>query len=99
MSHEVHVKIHNVIKEREIMIMYTEGGGQQAKIQQTVLAVFDKFITDNADRLEDLFNQMDKDKSGDVTLEELKFGLKDFGLRLTSVNSFIIKRNRIKVKF
>lgn len=28
---------------------------------------------------------MDKDGSGDVTLEELKYGLKDFGLRLTSV--------------
>lgn len=50
-----------------------------------VLRVFDKFLTDNADRMEDLFNQMDKDKSGDVTLEELKFGLKDFGLHLTSV--------------
>jgi len=26
----------------------------------------------------------DKDKSGNITLEEFKYGLKDFGLRLTS---------------
>ena len=50
-----------------------------------MLAVFGRFLMENADRMEDLFNQMDKDKSGDVTLEELKYGLKDFGLRLTSV--------------
>jgi hypothetical protein len=37
--------------------------------------------------MEDLFHQMDKDKSGNITLEEFKYGLKDFGLRLTSVSS------------
>ena len=41
--------------------------------------------------MEDLFNQMDKDKSGDVSLEELKYGLKDLGLRLTSVSGFCCK--------
>ena len=56
------------------------------QINQTILAVFDRFISENADRMEDLFNQMDKDKSGAITLEEFKYGLKDFGLRLTSVS-------------
>ena len=56
------------------------------QINQTILAVFDRFITENAERLEDLFYQMDKDKSGNITLEEFKYGLKDFGLRLTNVS-------------
>ena len=55
------------------------------------MAVFDRFISENVDRLEDLFNQMDKDNSGDITLEEFKYGLKDFGLRLTSVSFFKTK--------
>ena len=57
-----------------------------SQINETILTVFERFITDNADRMEDLFLQMDKDKSGDITLEEFKYGLKDFGLRLTSVS-------------
>ena len=62
------------------------------QINATVLAVFDRFLTENSDSMEDLFNQMDKDKSGDVTLEELKYGLKDFGLRLTSVS--LLRRHK-----
>lgn len=56
------------------------------QVNQTILAVFERFVSDNADRMEDLFHQMDKDKSGNITLEEFKYGLKDFGLRLTSVS-------------
>lgn len=56
------------------------------QISATILTVFERFIKENAHRLEDLFLQMDKDKSGDITLEEFKFGLKDFGIRLTSVS-------------
>ena len=47
--------------------------------------MFERFVVENAERMEDLFNQMDKDHSGDITLEEFKSGLRDFGLRLTSV--------------
>ena len=57
------------------------------QLNETILTVFERFITENADRMEDLFLQMDKDKSGDITLEEFKYGLKDFGLRLTSVSA------------
>ena len=49
--------------------------------------MFDRFISENSDRMEDLFLQMDKDKSGNITLEEFKYGLKDFGLRLTNVSN------------
>ena len=56
------------------------------QINETILTVFERFVTENADRMQDLFLQMDKDKSGDITLEEFKYGLKDFGLRLTSVS-------------
>ncbi len=43
--------------------------------------------------MEDIFIQMDKDGSGDISLGELKMGLKDFGLRLTSVSSNIINNS------
>ena len=49
--------------------------------------MFERFLTENEDRMEDIFIQMDKDGSGDISLGELKMGLKDFGLRLTSVSS------------
>ncbi len=54
-----------------------------------MLVVFERFLTENQDRMEDIFIQMDKDGSGDISLGELKMGLKDFGLRLTSVSSNI----------
>ena len=54
---------------------------------ETIFAVYDRFISENQDRLEDLFLQMDKSKSGNITLEEFKYGLKDFGIRLTSVTA------------
>ena len=59
------------------------------QINRTILAVFERFVEENAERMEDLFNQMDKDHSGDITLEEFKYGLRDFGLRLTSVSSHL----------
>ena len=59
------------------------------QINTTVLAVFERFLTENEDRMEDIFIQMDKDGSGDISLGELKMGLKDFGLRLTSVRNFL----------
>ena len=52
-----------------------------------MLAVFERFLKENEDRMEDIFIQMDKDGSGDISLGELKMGLKDFGLRLTSVST------------
>ena len=53
--------------------------------------MFERFVVENAERMEDLFNQMDKDRSGDITLEEFKSGLRDFGLRLTSVRKRYLK--------
>ena len=67
------------------------------QINETILTVFERFITENADRMEDLFLQMDKDKSGDITLEEFKYGLKDFGLRLTSVR-IDLTENRLQLR-
>ena len=66
-------------------------------MNQTILAVFDRFISENADRMEDLFHQMDKDKSGNITLEEFKYGLKDFGLRLTSVSVEILHSAELEI--
>ena len=77
------MRIH--IRGKTVFIFMWGPGDFALQINGTVLAVFGRFLMENADRMEDLFNQMDKDKSGDVTLEELKYGLKDFGLRLTSV--------------
>ena len=50
------------------------------QINTTVLVVFERFLTENEDRMEDIFIQMDKDGPGDISLGELKMGLKNFGL-------------------
>ena len=60
------------------------------QVNQVIMAVFDRFLNENAGRMEDLFNQMDKDGSGSITLEEFKYGLKDCGLRLTSVSTVVV---------
>ncbi|KAI0223904.1 hypothetical protein LSAT2_025016 [Lamellibrachia satsuma] len=77
-------KIDEIQSSRDILIMYSINRPIHCKINRTILAVFERFVVENAERMEDLFNQMDKDHSGDITLEEFKYGLRDFGLRLTS---------------
>ncbi|OAF71742.1 Leucine-rich repeat-containing protein [Intoshia linei] len=66
-------------------IIYTLTKSERySKINRAVIVTFDTFIKKNYDRIEDLFYQLDTNKSGHITLEELKFGLKDLGLRLTN---------------
>ncbi|CAH1782503.1 unnamed protein product [Owenia fusiformis] len=78
-------KIQELEAERDIILMHGGVGGfEKSRVIGSVIQVFDRFINDNALRLEDLFVQLDKDKSGDVTLEEMKYGLKNAGLCLTS---------------
>ena len=55
------------------------------QVNETLVTVFNRFVRDNREKMYDLFIQMDRDQSGDITLEEFKYGLKDFGLRLTNV--------------
>lgn len=79
----------NILNERHIIfvlrLLPTQVFLFFPQTNETIFAVYDRFISENQHRLEDLFLQMDKSKSGNITLEEFKYGLKDFGIRLTSV--------------
>ena len=49
------------------------------------MELLDEFVKLNKWRLIDIFFRLDKDKSGDLSKDELKCGLKDTGLEMSSV--------------
>ena len=45
------------------------------------------FLNDNSLRLKDMFFRLDKDRSGDISREEFKLGLKEMGILMDSVSN------------
>ncbi|XP_013419929.1 leucine-rich repeat-containing protein 74A [Lingula anatina] len=85
LSPNIYLKIKELEESRDIIIMHSGIGGYgRSMMADTVLTVFDRFIKENEMGMEDLFLQFDKDKSGDITVDEMKYGLKEAGLRLTN---------------
>jgi hypothetical protein len=48
------------------------------------LEILNTFVIENNLRLVDVFNRFDKDKSGDISIVELKNGLKEIGVKMTN---------------
>ncbi|XP_064632757.1 leucine-rich repeat-containing protein 74B-like isoform X2 [Lineus longissimus] len=81
----IYLKIKELEEKKEMLILHGGlGGYSKARAHATVIKLFDRFITDNRQTLETVFKHLDKDGSGDVSIEELKQGLKLQGLRLTN---------------
>ncbi len=49
-----------------------------------------EFLEENALRLKDMFHQFDKDRSGDISRQEFKLGLKEMGILMDSVSLVIV---------
>ncbi|XP_067685283.1 leucine-rich repeat-containing protein 74B-like [Haliotis asinina] len=77
--------IHQLEETKNIIILHGGlGGYHRHTVLSSVLKLFIMFSHEHLSHLEDAFYQQDKDKSGVLTADEMKFCLKEAGLRLTS---------------
>ncbi|EDV29430.1 uncharacterized protein TRIADDRAFT_51747 [Trichoplax adhaerens] len=84
-SRKMHDEIEELMEVRNIKIFHGGKGGYQKPIKSiTPMELLDDFIKLNRWRLIDIFIRFDKDKSGDISKDELKCGLKETGLEMSS---------------
>ncbi|XP_046572455.1 LOW QUALITY PROTEIN: leucine-rich repeat-containing protein 74A-like [Haliotis rubra] len=77
--------IHQLEEAKNIIILHGGVGGyHRHTVLSSVLKLFVLFSHEHHGHLENAFYQQDKDKSGVLTTDEMKFCLKEAGLRLTS---------------
>ncbi|XP_048257458.1 leucine-rich repeat-containing protein 74A-like isoform X1 [Haliotis rufescens] len=77
--------IHQLEDAKNIIILHSGVGAHHRHTAlSSVLQLFIMFSSEHHGQLENAFHQQDKEKTGVLTADEMKFCLKEAGLRLTS---------------